>query len=444
MKKAKWLLSGIGIVMASALALTGCGSSGSIGGDNGGGSGMFGGMFGQSGSEQSDKRELTFEEIEELAEECSFHVHWYSTDGTFDSGTAFVMDSEKHGQKLLVTAFHFLWPDDADTFTGEELPEYIEGGRIFYAKSGEDPGARLKNCLVIKDADAVPQIEKDVAAFTLQGQTDLRTLPLSNRKVQKGEKLYLLASLWDTEDVHENCVYEAEAVSSRNGVLTFKMDSKYGTTGASGGPIVDKYGEVVAIHMASGGGYLYGHTAESFAAQIDKGTISDITYPEEPVDEDEETPVYTYAWDETMNGVYFDFRIDHVEWMDAVGPKMAPEGAKYVILDVSFDTRELSDEDVDLFGDDFVMMWDTDYSFRCDELEANGMFGEEFTVAGDQVSSGKMAYLVPADAEELYLYFCDYIYDGEDMYYEVGEHYFEIPISNEISVGDGKILNLSR
>lgn len=433
MKKTKWLFSSLGIVMASALALAGCGSLGGAGSDNGGGSGILGGMFGQSESEQSDKQELTFEEIEELAEECSFQVHWYSTDGTFDSGTAFVMDSETHGQKLLVTAFHFLWPDDADTFTGEELPEYIEGGRIYYAKSGEDTGARLKNCLVIKDADAAPQIDKDVAAFTLQRKKNLRALPLSDRKVQKGEKLYLLASLWDTEDVHENCVYEAEAVSSQGGVLTFKMDSKYGTTGASGGPIVDKYGEVVAIHMASGGGYLYGHTAESFAAQIDKGTISDIIYPWEPVDEDEVTPVYTHAWDETMNGAFFDFQIDHVEWTDTVGAKKAPEGSKYVILDVSFDTREISYEDVEMFGQDFIMMWerDPDYSFRCDDLEANGMFGEKFSVAGNQVTNGRMAYLVPADVEGLYLYFCDYIYDEEDAYRELGDHLFEIVKENE-------------
>ena len=69
------------------------------------------------------KKSLSFEEIEKLAEECAFHVHWYTKDGDFSAGTAFILDSASQNQKLLVTAFHFLVPDDGEeTFKGTDLP----------------------------------------------------------------------------------------------------------------------------------------------------------------------------------------------------------------------------------------------------------------------------------------------------------------------------------
>ena len=228
------------------------------------------------------KHELSEEEIAQLAAECSLNVHWYAQDGDFTAGTAFLMDSDLFGEKILVTAFHYLWPDDADSFTGEELPGYLLGGDIYYAQSGADTGADLKACLVIKDADAVPNIDKDVAAFTVSGGENLRTLKISDRdSIEKGEPLYILAYLWDTDDMHENCVYECEAVYMKNGELAFRIDPKYGLMGASGGPIVDRYGEVVAIVMASDARYSYGHSADSFMKQINGASISDIVYEQQ-------------------------------------------------------------------------------------------------------------------------------------------------------------------
>ena len=141
-----------------------------------------------------DRAKLSMEEIEALAKERAFNVHWFTEEGDYSSGTAFVMDSEKHGQKLLVTAFHFLWPDEADTFTGEELPEFVHGGEIYNAYEGTFTNASLKNCLVIKDADAVPVVDKDVAAFTIQNGEDLKTLSLAKNMPKKGDTIYLLAS----------------------------------------------------------------------------------------------------------------------------------------------------------------------------------------------------------------------------------------------------------
>ena len=202
----------------------------------------------------TEAKKLSLSEIEELAAKCSYTVHWHSKDGDFDSGTAFAMDSTAHGQKLLVTAVHFLWNDDDPDFTGADIPGYVTGGEIRYVKTFEPTGASLKNALVIKDARPVPELDKDVAAFTVYGGKKLKTLPLSTHPVEYGDKLYLLANLWDTEDVHENCVYEVTAVSDSNGELTMTIDPRWGCMGASGGPIVNEYGEVVGILMAGSGG----------------------------------------------------------------------------------------------------------------------------------------------------------------------------------------------
>ena len=377
---------------------------------------------------RTDKPELSFAEIEQLAKDCSFRVHWYSQDGTFDAGTAFVMDSGTHGQKLLVTAFHYLWPDDRESFTGGELPGYIRGGRVSYSCSGEQTGTWLKNCVVISDANAVPVIDKDVAAFTLQGNTDLKTLPLGDGKVSMGEKLYLLADLWDTDDVHENCVYEATAVSSKDGVLTFKMDPRYGTMGASGGPIINSYGEVVAIHMAGDGNYLYGHTADSFSAQIDRGVISEIAYEQNIPDgtDDGEAPVYEYGIGDHMTGSYFDFVIKDVSWADSIGKKKAPDGETYMVLDVVFDTTGISADKVPIFEDDFLMIWDQQYVTRTADPDSDEIFGKKFKIKGNGKTKGKMAYLIPDNVAEPYLYFADYIYLEDGSYTLEGEHYFDV------------------
>jgi len=272
---------GLVLTLACVFLLAACGS------DNAGDTGSSGdqgqlpviNVTTEAETQDPSKKELTFAEIEKLAATAVFNVKWYTTEGDYSAGTSYLIDSEKYGGKLLVTAFHYLWPDNAQTFTGEELPGYVKGGELYYAQSGEDTGARLKCNLVIPDADAVPNIAKDVAAFAIKNGDSLPTLKLSTRKPAPGEKIYLLARLWDGEVINENCVYEAEVVSCGNDEIVYTIDKKYGSTmGASGGPLVDKYGEVVGMHMAGNEAYYFGHVTESFAVQIDGGHLSDVTY----------------------------------------------------------------------------------------------------------------------------------------------------------------------
>lgn len=226
------------------------------------------------------KSEVSFSDIENMAENAVFNVDWTTMEGNYKAGTSYIIDSDKFGEKLLVTAFHYLWPDNVEAFTGEQLPDFVKGGQLYYAKSEKISRARLKQNLVTPDADAVPNIAKDVAAFTLTGADGLMTLTLSDRKPKAGESIYLLARLWDGDVLNENCVYECKVESCDDDQIVYTLDSKYGSTmGASGGPLVDKYGEVVGMHMAGNVLFYYGHTAESFRKQIENGHLSDVTYP---------------------------------------------------------------------------------------------------------------------------------------------------------------------
>lgn len=226
------------------------------------------------------KTEVSFSDIEDMAENAVFNVNWTTMEGNYSAGTSYIIDSEKFGEKLLVTAFHYLWPDDVKTFTGEQLPGFVKGGQLYYAKSAKISPARLKQNLIIPDADAVPNIAKDVAAFTLNGADGLMTLKLSDRRPEAGESIYLLARLWDGDVQNENCVYECKVESCDADQIVYTLDSKYGSTmGASGGPLVDKYGEVVGMHMAGNILFYYGHTTESFLKQIENGHFSDVIYP---------------------------------------------------------------------------------------------------------------------------------------------------------------------
>ena len=374
----------------------------------------------EDASEEREK--LSMEEIEMLAKERVFNVHWYTEEGDYSSGTASVIDSEKHGQKLLVTAFHFLWPDDADTFTGEELPEFVHGGIISYAREGAFSGASLKNCLVIKDANAVPVVDKDVAAFTIQGGEDLKTLPLAKTMPEVGDTIYLLASLWDGDVINDNCVYPGKVEDVNGGVLYYTLEGTPKTTGASGGPVINEYGEVVAMHMASNPFCFIGHMPNSFGKMIEEATISDITYPamDPAVDEyqDDEEDMEEHNCGERVSTLFYDVQVNGVSYTDTLAGETSEEGYQFMIMDVSLWAAEGLDETVYMYYYDLTAEWMDDY---CEPLETGlveGQLPDEYTITGEE-TRGKLVYYVPKDEEMLALTCIDYYFteDAEEPQY---------------------------
>ena len=380
-------------------------------------------------------------DIEALAAECIYNVYWYTQDDEFSAGTSFLLDSDVHGEKLLVSAFHYLWPTDASSFTGAELPEYVLGGEIYNAYTDEVTGASLKSCLIIEDADAVPVINKDVSAFTIQNGDALPTLPLSTHETKPGDTIYLLANLWDTEEIHENCVYEATVTQCSDGVLYYELDEKFGTSGASGAPIVNEYGEVVAIHMASTGSIRAAHMTESFMEQINNASISDITYPnasssyqDEQADIPDDLPTYTFNREEMIETTFFQLQIDAVTLADTLQSVPATEGYQYVILDVSLNAFDSTP--VDMYYSDFVLLWDDNYCLPLETGYTENQLPDEYLIT-DEITTGQLVFEAPLNCDSVTFNYLDYYcYDYSDEIYYEG--YFDITIPLENWARDAK------
>lgn len=388
-------------------------------------------------TEQDEDQKLTFEDIEELAKNNVYCVTWYAEDDSFSSGTAFLLDSETHNEKLLVTAFHFLVPEDASSYSGKDLPEYLQGGQIFYDHSFEATGASIKNCVVMEDAASFPEVDKDVAAFTIQGGDSLKTLPLSTHEPKKGDKIYLLANLWDTDDVHENCVYECKVKSADEDCVYYELDSRYGTTGASGAPIVNEYGEVIGIHMGTMGGSKVAHRSESFLKQIDNGTISDITYPEKSETEDtssseEEGDFLEFTREDKVNSMFYSIQIDQVEVSDTIGDTKAEDGYEFLILEVRLRANKLCDEPVSMYYDDFiVVVTGGDYGYPLETGLDEAQLQDEYTIVSGNDTIGKLIFSIPKGEEQVGFYFEDYYTEGDSDELKYGDMYLiEIPVEN--------------
>jgi hypothetical protein len=115
-----------------------------------------------------------------------------------------------------------------------------------------------------------------------------------------------------------------------------------------------------------------------------------------------------------------------VNWADSIGKKKAPDGETYMVLDVVFDTTGISADKVPIFEDDFLMIWDQQYVTRTADSDSDEIFGKKFKIKGNGKTKGKMAYLIPDNVAEPYLYFADYIYLEDGSYTLEGEHYFDV------------------
>lgn len=357
-------------------------------------------------------------EIEELAEECVYEVNWYTTEGAFYAGTSFILDrsSTEQNEELLVTAFHYLCPDDKDSIQGSELPEYVLGGQIREAKSGNSTIATLKNCLIIDDAKAVPDANKDVAAFSVHDSDVLDELPVSTHEVKEGDTVYLLANLWDTDDKHENCVYEGTVIGEDDGALYYDLDETYGTAGASGAPIVNEYGEVVGIHLASNGSTRIAHSVQSFIDQINHGTFAETEYPsdlsglstnEEGITESEYN-TYNLTRDDIMNTHFYTIRPDSIAFTDSLGTNTAPDGYQYMVIDIAVDAYEKMSGAIALYNQDFYVQCDKPQDPDDDEREelqaiedtmVDGQLEDDIDFSAGVSASGKLVFMIPDTAK---------------------------------------------
>jgi hypothetical protein len=56
----------------------------------------------------------------EITEASVFHVNWITTEVEYTSGTSSCIQTDFSEKPILITAFHYFWPKDAESFTGSD------------------------------------------------------------------------------------------------------------------------------------------------------------------------------------------------------------------------------------------------------------------------------------------------------------------------------------
>lgn len=211
-----------------------------------------------------------------IAENQILSLIYQTQAGEFEAGTAFCIQTDYSPEPILVTAHHIFGPAGGleVQLDGVALTDFIIGGEVLNRFNFISTGARIREVIPIPDARPVPEINKDVAAFKLDNTRKLKPFQLAAEPCKKGDVLYLLANLWDNDVIRDDGIYPVEVLAEEDGILFYILDGDYSTRGASGAPVVNAGGEVVAMHIASTDvdGVLIrsGHTARSFNRMIEE------------------------------------------------------------------------------------------------------------------------------------------------------------------------------
>lgn len=214
---------------------------------------------------------LPLPDFEKLSENSIFNVSWDTTDGSYVAGTSFLMETDLTEEPLLVTAIHYF--GESDYISGAELPDYVNGGELYdILKDGSAADGTVSSVLAIPDATAFGDAEtcgKDVAAFTVADLASVNALPMASEPCQPGDVVYLAAYLsQDDTYVYDDCLYPCIVIEDDGTEIYYALSDLFLTGGASGAPLLNSRGEVVGIHIASGGSTRYGHSIQSIYEQL--------------------------------------------------------------------------------------------------------------------------------------------------------------------------------
>lgn len=214
---------------------------------------------------------LPLPDFKELSENSVFDVAWDTTEGSYMAGTSFLMETDLMEEPLLITAIHYF--GESEYVSGAELPDYVNGGELYdILKDGSASDGSVSSVIAIPDAVAFGDAEacgRDAAAFTVADLASMNALPMADQPCQPGDVIYLAAYLsQDDTYVYDDCLYPCIVLMDDGTEIYYVLSDLFLTGGASGAPLINSQGEVVGIHIASGGSTRYGHSIQSIYEQL--------------------------------------------------------------------------------------------------------------------------------------------------------------------------------
>jgi hypothetical protein len=181
-----------------------------------------------------------------------FRPTFLTRDFSFTAGTGFLLEGRSMDSSFLVTVHHLFGPAGGleKQIAGDKIPLVFpravgfsfdpdpillttdEGYPVADARKGDDKGC-----------------EKDIALYRVRGWSANKSLELSKQPPLVGEKVWLvLRNIAKDDLLFAECVVAWRSATEVRYLLN-NPDLLY--SGASGAPVVDAYGNVVAMHVGT-------------------------------------------------------------------------------------------------------------------------------------------------------------------------------------------------
>lgn len=175
-----------------------------------------------------------------------------SIDGTFSAGTAFAVNDLETDNTIIITAMHLFGPDGGldHSISANDLPSYINKA-TFYNAFDYTLLAESTNVILIPDAKPAPQINRDIAAFYIEGNTSISTAEIYDGQLKTGENVWLAAYVIGGAPINQ-LLHAAKVVESSEDILEFEFENAdLDLTATSGAPILNGDGKIVGINIGS-------------------------------------------------------------------------------------------------------------------------------------------------------------------------------------------------
>jgi hypothetical protein len=179
-----------------------------------------------------------------------FRPTFLTRDFSHTIGTGFLIEGKSSDSSFLVTVHHVFGPDGGleSELTGAHVPAVFpravgfsfdkdpmllttdEGVPVFDARKADDNGA-----------------ERDIALFRVRGWSAGKTLKFARKRPELNQEAWIVL-----RDPVENEMVFAKVVLAWMSETEFRYlipDPHLNYTGASGAPVIDKNGDVIAMHV---------------------------------------------------------------------------------------------------------------------------------------------------------------------------------------------------